>query len=364
MKSDMGGAAAVARDAARRRRPAPADPGHRARGRRREHAERHRAAPRRRAARSTAAAPSRCSTPTPRAASCSPTRSRTPTPTSQPDVIVDVATLTGAMPVALGKRTPGCSPATTRSPRSSRRPPPASGEPLWRMPLVDDYRRALDSPVADLRNIGQPKLKLRAARSPPRCSCASSPAAGRGPTSTSPGRSGRQRRGRAHQGRHRLRRAPARAAGSRSCRRAVGAAGGLNGQASGASTLTPTSRPCRPGAGRHQARLVAHDLGQLAQGQRVRVARRRLGDLAAARARRRTRRSRRGAAGAGRRRGSRGSRSGCASQKHQVVRAVGQPRQHVERAAADEPGPAARDVPPPAARPWPGAGARARRRRW
>ena len=28
------------------------------------------------------------------------------------------------------------------------------------MPLVEDYRHALDSPIADLRNIGQPKLKL------------------------------------------------------------------------------------------------------------------------------------------------------------------------------------------------------------
>jgi leucyl aminopeptidase len=29
------------------------------------------------------------------------------------------------------------------------------------MPLVEDYRPALESPVADLRNIGQPKLKLQ-----------------------------------------------------------------------------------------------------------------------------------------------------------------------------------------------------------
>ena len=28
------------------------------------------------------------------------------------------------------------------------------------MPLVEDYRHALESPIADLRNIGQPKLKL------------------------------------------------------------------------------------------------------------------------------------------------------------------------------------------------------------
>jgi len=29
----------------------------------------------------------------------------------------------------------------------------ASGDALWRMPLVDDYRSALDSPVADLANM-------------------------------------------------------------------------------------------------------------------------------------------------------------------------------------------------------------------
>jgi leucyl aminopeptidase len=28
-----------------------------------------------------------------------------------------------------------------------------SGEPLWRMPLVDEYGGALDSPVADLANV-------------------------------------------------------------------------------------------------------------------------------------------------------------------------------------------------------------------
>jgi len=28
-----------------------------------------------------------------------------------------------------------------------------SGEPLWAMPLVDDYRKMIDSPVADVKNI-------------------------------------------------------------------------------------------------------------------------------------------------------------------------------------------------------------------
>jgi len=77
-----------------------------------------------------------------------------------PDVIVDVATLTGAMPVALGKRTAGLFASTDELAAQLEQAARDSGEPLWRMPLVEDYRVALDSPIADLRNIGQPKLKL------------------------------------------------------------------------------------------------------------------------------------------------------------------------------------------------------------
>ncbi len=77
-----------------------------------------------------------------------------------PDVIVDVATLTGAMPVALGKRIGGLFASTDELAGQLEQAGRDSGEPLWRMPLVEDYRVALDSPIADLRNIGQPKLKL------------------------------------------------------------------------------------------------------------------------------------------------------------------------------------------------------------
>jgi len=31
-----------------------------------------------------------------------------------------------------------------------------SGEPMWRLPLVDDYASQLESEVADLKNIGSP----------------------------------------------------------------------------------------------------------------------------------------------------------------------------------------------------------------
>jgi leucyl aminopeptidase len=76
------------------------------------------------------------------------------------DVIIDIATLTGAMPIALGKKTAGLFCNDDELAAALLAASEASGERAWRMPLVADYRAALDSPTADLRNIGQPKLKL------------------------------------------------------------------------------------------------------------------------------------------------------------------------------------------------------------
>jgi leucyl aminopeptidase len=76
------------------------------------------------------------------------------------DVIIDIATLTGAMPVALGRRTAGVFCNDDELAAQLLAAADASGERAWRMPLVEDYRVALDSPTADLRNIGEPKLKL------------------------------------------------------------------------------------------------------------------------------------------------------------------------------------------------------------
>ncbi|MCW2606099.1 MAG: Leucyl aminopeptidase [Frankiales bacterium] len=77
------------------------------------------------------------------------------------DVVVDVATLTGAMPVALGKKIAGLFSTDDRLAAELEAASAESGERLWRLPLVEDYRRALDSPTADLRNIGDPRLKLQ-----------------------------------------------------------------------------------------------------------------------------------------------------------------------------------------------------------
>jgi leucyl aminopeptidase len=77
------------------------------------------------------------------------------------DVLVDVATLTGAMPVALGRRIAGLFASDDALAGQLAAAAADSGEPVWRMPLVEDYRHALESPVADLRNIGLPRLKLQ-----------------------------------------------------------------------------------------------------------------------------------------------------------------------------------------------------------
>jgi leucyl aminopeptidase len=76
-----------------------------------------------------------------------------------PDVVVDIATLTGAAAVGLGKRH-GALYATTSGLRDSLvRAADNGGERLWPMPLADDYREALDSDIADLRNIEDRRLK-------------------------------------------------------------------------------------------------------------------------------------------------------------------------------------------------------------
>jgi leucyl aminopeptidase len=76
-----------------------------------------------------------------------------------PDVVVDIATLTGAASLGLGKRH-GALYATTPALRDALlSASDAAGERLWSMPLEEDYRNALDSDIADLRNIGDPSFE-------------------------------------------------------------------------------------------------------------------------------------------------------------------------------------------------------------
>jgi leucyl aminopeptidase len=70
----------------------------------------------------------------------------------RPDVLVDLATLTGAQSVALGKRTAALYSGSDALAGALGAAAEAAGERVWRMPLLDDYVDALDSDVADLVN--------------------------------------------------------------------------------------------------------------------------------------------------------------------------------------------------------------------
>jgi leucyl aminopeptidase len=80
-----------------------------------------------------------------------------------PDVLVDVATLTGAMRIALGQRTGGFFATDDALAGLIRTASLSSGEPLWRMPLVDDYEERISSKVADSDNAGGPPGAITAA---------------------------------------------------------------------------------------------------------------------------------------------------------------------------------------------------------
>ncbi|MBW8481363.1 leucyl aminopeptidase family protein [Actinomadura parmotrematis] len=72
-----------------------------------------------------------------------------------PAVVVDVATLTGAAKVALGLRHGALFANDDALAAALTASGAASGEPLWRLPLVEEYRAAIDSDVADINNIGR-----------------------------------------------------------------------------------------------------------------------------------------------------------------------------------------------------------------
>jgi len=74
---------------------------------------------------------------------------------SKPDLILDYATLTGAARIALG---PDLVPAYTDDDKLWQCLQEASSQthdPLWRMPLYQPYLSMMNSPIADMNNIGE-----------------------------------------------------------------------------------------------------------------------------------------------------------------------------------------------------------------
>jgi len=72
----------------------------------------------------------------------------------KPDLIIDIATLTGAATLGLGRQYAAMYATNDEVADSLSDVGNEVGERAWRMPLVEDYREAITSSVADVRNIG------------------------------------------------------------------------------------------------------------------------------------------------------------------------------------------------------------------
>jgi leucyl aminopeptidase len=72
----------------------------------------------------------------------------------EPDVVIDIATLTGACVIALGSHASGL--LSNHDPLAEEllRAGQHSGDRAWRLPLWDDYQKQLDSNFADMANVG------------------------------------------------------------------------------------------------------------------------------------------------------------------------------------------------------------------
>ena len=74
------------------------------------------------------------------------------TKTYKPSVVLDYATLTGGVVVALGKKIAGVWCNDDKLMKSLDKAGEVTGEPVWRLPLDDDYRKMMQSKHADLHN--------------------------------------------------------------------------------------------------------------------------------------------------------------------------------------------------------------------
>ncbi|MBF7688322.1 leucyl aminopeptidase [Acinetobacter rathckeae] len=73
-----------------------------------------------------------------------------------PEVVIDIATLTGACVVALGKILSGVFSPNDALVSEINAAGEQTFDRVWRMPVIDDYQDGLDSPFADMGNITGP----------------------------------------------------------------------------------------------------------------------------------------------------------------------------------------------------------------
>ena len=72
-----------------------------------------------------------------------------------PDLLIDFATLTGAARIALGADLPPLFSNRTEVAQGIQQAGDEVEDPLWTMPLYQPYRKQIESPIADLNNMGK-----------------------------------------------------------------------------------------------------------------------------------------------------------------------------------------------------------------
>ncbi len=73
----------------------------------------------------------------------------------QPDVILDLATLTGSVVAALGPHAAGLFTKNESLADSLEAAGQVSGERVWRLPMFDDYQDDMQSDIADIKNLSE-----------------------------------------------------------------------------------------------------------------------------------------------------------------------------------------------------------------
>lgn len=71
-----------------------------------------------------------------------------------PELVVDIATLTGACVIALGKHATAIMSSHNPLAHELQNASEQSGDKAWRLPLWDEYQEQLESPFADMTNLG------------------------------------------------------------------------------------------------------------------------------------------------------------------------------------------------------------------
>ncbi len=76
----------------------------------------------------------------------------------EPNAILDFATLTGAVLVALGDKATGIMSNNDELVEEVKLASEITGERVWELPMWDDYSKDIKSKIADIKNLGKPRL--------------------------------------------------------------------------------------------------------------------------------------------------------------------------------------------------------------